>query len=105
MSYMSEKFNTARSYLMLPHEKGEAYSIMTAFHECNLGLMGYEGAGLEEDDKADLDKLLAFMNTDGIADDPVKGKWLVKAEGFCFEEKSEISRIIESLCYAFARKS
>lgn len=105
MSYLSEKFNVARSFLMLPHPNGESQSIADAFHECHLAMTGYNGEGLSPDDQADFEKLRELMNTDFVPENPEKGKWFAKAETFTLDQKFEVSRVIDALANAFSRES
>jgi len=74
-SYPAEKFSTARRYLMLPHTKGEAESIMLAFHECSLGLHDLDRDDLDENARDWVRKLEELMNTDGLNDPSDRGLW------------------------------
>jgi hypothetical protein len=99
-SYASEKFDRARSNLMLPHPQGEASSIMWAFHECHLGLNGVNPSNLPEQIRGQVTKLLALMDTTGIQHGN-EGAWMAKAETFDNEQKRELSSLVDELCYWF----
>ncbi len=101
-AYPSEKFSVARSTLMLPHPRGEAASITDAFRSCSLGLARVDKNTLDDDARRLVMDLDDLMNTDGLEDpDGKKGLWMVKAETFTDEQKSQLSLIIDSLAVFF----
>lgn len=100
-SYASEKFNRARSCLMLPHSRGEAASIADAFHECHLGLHELDRTDIDDHATSLLRKLDSFMDTSGVHPSSGEGQWQAKAEAFSRDEKVELSNIIDELAYMF----
>lgn len=101
-AYASEKFAVARSTLMLPHSKGEAFSIAMAFHECALGLAGVDRDSLDDDARGWVTNLEVLMDTTGLDDpDGQKGLSMIKAEHFSNEEKFEVSNTIDTLAMWF----
>ncbi|WP_433691782.1 hypothetical protein [Herbaspirillum seropedicae] len=100
-SYQSEKFAAARSALMLPHTKGEATSVAEAFFQCSLGLEHIADEGLDDDARAWLQQLSAFMDTSSIQDLRNRGAYLVKAEQFTIDELLQISILIDELATWF----
>lgn len=101
-SYQAEKFAAARSALMLPHPKGEAASIASAFHECHLGLHQIDRSQLDDNAKDWLATLDALMDASGLADSHGKGLWQIKAETLTVNDKFELSRIVDELAHWFA---
>jgi len=103
-TYPSEKFSVARSSLMLPHPRGEAASIASAFHECSLGLHDVRDEDLDNHARGWVAKLRELMDTSGIQDPTGRGMWLIKAEQLSEEEKFELSRIVDELAHWFRRE-
>lgn len=104
-AYPSEKFSIARSSLMLPHPRGEAASIVSAFHECSLGLHGLRDEDLDDSARGWVAKLKELMDTSGIQDPTVRGMWFIKAERLTDDEKLELSRIVDELARWFREHS
>ena len=86
---------------MLPHTKGEAESIMLAFHECSLGLHDLDRDDLDENARDWVRKLEELMNTDGLNDPSDRGLWKVKAEQLSNDEKTGLSRVVDELAHWF----
>jgi len=93
--YQAEKFSSAVRALMLPHAKGEAEAIVTAFHECNLAFNDIDRDDLDEGAKEWVQKIEEYMNSDG--EDDLQGKWLIKAAKMTEEEKAELSECVYEL--------
>jgi hypothetical protein len=102
-SYPAEKFSVARHCLMLPHPKGEAESIMHAFHECSLGLHDLDRDGLDDNARKWVRKLEELMSTDGLDDPSGRGLWVIKAERLSINDKIELSRVVDELACWFDR--
>ncbi|MBK5275849.1 MAG: hypothetical protein JJE30_12455 [Desulfuromonadales bacterium] len=102
-SYPSEKFSVARHSLMLPHPKGEAESIMHAFHECSLGLHDVDRDSLDDDARKWVHELEELMNTGGLEDPTSKGLWVIKAEQLTIDNKFRLSHIVDELACWFDR--
>lgn len=102
-SYQAEKLSVARSALMLPHYKGEAHAIVSAFHECSLAFHKFDESQLDEISRDWIRKLKNFMDTTDIVDDLGEGKWLVKARSLLIDEQRELSYIIDELAHWFNR--
>lgn len=100
-SYQVEKFSSARRALMLPHDRGEANSIVDAFHECNLAFNLFNESNLSETARNYIRKLKEYMDSTDIVDESGEGTWLVKARAFSTDEKREISHLINELAYLF----
>lgn len=100
-SYPAEKFNRARSCLMLPHSRGEAASIAEAFHECRLGLHDLDTSGIDDTADSWIRNLDDFMDTSSISDASDVGHWQLKAELFSTDQKIELSRVIDELAHWF----
>ena len=65
-AYPSEKFSEARRKLMLPHPRGEAFSISDAFHSCSLGLASVDKGFLDDEAIIQLAKaLLLTLQSNG----------------------------------------
>ena len=103
-SYQAEKFSAARRSLMLPHVKGEAQSIASAFHECSLGLLDLPTDDLDEYVRDWLNQLKDLMDTSGIDDTSGLGNWALKAEQMTADQKFELSRVIDELADWFERE-
>ena len=103
--YTSEKFNTARCNLMLPHTKGEAASIAGAFHECTLGLSDRNLDALNEDARSWVLELEAYMDTSGLEDPDGRGLWEVKAQTFSSDDQLKISNLVDELAHWFGSES
>ncbi|MDD5037145.1 MAG: hypothetical protein PHE55_20655 [Methylococcaceae bacterium] len=103
-AYQSEKFYRARSMLMLPHPRGEAESIANAFHECSLGLQNINVDDLPAGVKNWVILLSNLMDTSGLSDPDKRGLWAVKAESFSFDQKIELSRVVNELSDWFDMK-
>lgn len=107
-SYPAEKFKAARTYLMLPHPKGEAASIASAFFECSLGISKIEPDEPDElDDYArdSLGKLKELMNTLGLKDPADRGLHTIKAEKLTIEQRRELSSAVDELASWFDLKT
>ena len=90
---------------MLPHPRGEAASISSAFHECSLGLHELDRQDVDDNAAQWLRQLDDLMNTDGLEDPHEKGTWLVKAEQLSEDQKFDLSRIIDELAHWFDREN
>lgn len=101
--YPVEKFSAARHILMLPHPNGEEESIVSAFHECSLGLKSIDKDALDDSQREWIIALERLMNTDGLEDPFEKGLWRVKAEALTESEKFELSRVVDELATSFGR--
>ncbi len=104
-SYPVENFSTARYALMLPHPKGEAESIMRAFHECSIGLHNLDRAGLDANALRWVCKLEDLMNIDGLEDPSGRGLFIIKAELLSEGEEFELSHLVNDLAEWFNRAS
>lgn len=97
MSYLSEKFSSARSALMLPHVNGEVRSITTAMHEASLGLDKLDRSTLEpslQDYLREFDKL---MDTTGLSDPNDEGLHAVKARSFTVDQQAQFSSLVDEI--------
>jgi hypothetical protein len=103
-AYQSEKFSVARSCLMLPHTRGEAESIASAFHECSLGLHQLDLNSVSDDARSWIRRLNEFMDTRGLSDPNKAGLWSIKAESLTTDEQIELSRIVDELANYFHRE-
>lgn len=102
MSYQSEKFAAARSSLMLPHPKGEANSIASAFFNCSLALDGIDRSKLKPEQKYLVDQLDKLMDTTGLSDPGGQdGLHYVKAKTLTVDDQAELSHVVEELVTAF----
>ena len=104
VSFLGEHFGNARRALMLPHSRGEAESIMDAFHECDIGLYGIDRSKFEDTPRAWVEKLDTLMNTAGLSDPSSEGLWLIKARKLTVDNKPELSRIVDELANWFNRR-
>ncbi|TAM80588.1 MAG: hypothetical protein EPN47_15110 [Acidobacteria bacterium] len=102
--YQSEKFSTARRLLMLPHPRGETHSIVSAFHECSLGLQDVSEEDLDETAGEYVRRLRELMDTTGLEDPTGEGVWWVKARAMTESDEFEIARIIDELASWFGRE-
>jgi len=102
--YPAEKFSVARLSLMLPHPRGEATSIASAFHEISLGLYDLDEVDLDEQARSWINEINELMDTTGIKDPSGRGQWLIKAEQLTEDQKFELSRIVNELAYWFDRQ-
>ena len=100
--YPAEKFAAARRALMLPHPKGEAESIVLAFHECELGLMKLPLDELDQNARSWVQTLRELMSTDVI---PATsgGTWSAKAERLTEDERAMLSEVVDELAHWFRR--
>ena len=98
LNYPKEKFSVARSTLMLPHPRGEASSISSAFHEISLGLADLDKSCLDDDARRWIEEIEELGKTDGIDDPDGKGLWLLKAESRTGDQKRQLSLAVDSMC-------
>ena len=96
-AYPAEKFAAARRILMVPHPKGEAYSIAVAFHECELGLGDMQPDDFDDDAKRWVSTVTSLMDTTGIDDQHGRGTAFIKAESLSVDEQSQFAHAIDSL--------
>lgn len=104
-SYQAEKLSSARSSLMLPHTRGEAESIASAFHELSLAFHQLDVRALGDSAQRWVTKLQEYMDTTGISDSDGEGTWVIKARTFNSDEKLEISHTVDELADWFDRES
>lgn len=104
MSYQSEKLNQARRALMLPHQKGEAASIAAAFLEIDLALHHFDETSVESYARDKIQRLRQIMDTSSKQHGSETGAWTAKAKGFSFEEKVEVSNLVDQLAWWFNEK-
>jgi hypothetical protein len=105
MSYQSEKLNQARRALMLPHVKGEAASIAAAFLEIDLALHHFDETAVESYAREKIQRLRQIMDTSQTQHGSETGAWQAKAKGFSFEEKLEVSNLVDQLAGWFGEQS
>jgi hypothetical protein len=86
---------------MLPHPRGEAASIASAFHECFLGLGDLIRDDLDPDARTWIATLEALMGTTGIQDPSGRGTWQIKAETLTEDERFTLSRTVDELAWWF----
>lgn len=103
-SYQSEKFSVARTCLMLPHTRGEAESIASAFHECSLGLHQLDINSVSDDARSWIRSLNELLDTSGLSDPSKVGLWTIKAESLTTDEQIELSRVVDELASYFGRE-
>ena len=101
MSYQSEKLNQARRALMLPHQKGESSSIAAAFLEIDLALHHFDENAVESYAREKILRLRQIMDLGTKQHGSETGAWTAKAKGFSFEEKSEVSNLVDQLARWF----
>jgi len=104
-TYASEKFATARSYLMLPHPDGDTKSIADAFSECSLSLRTFNHDDLDDGARTSLRKLEELMGTTGLDDPLHRGLYTIKAERLSIDQKAELSEVIDYLASWFDAQS
>lgn len=104
-SYPAEKFKAARTYLMLPHPKGEAASIANAFAECSFAISKVDPESLDDHARDSLAKLKELMDTLGLKDPADRGLYTIKAEKLTIEQRRELSSIVDELASWFDIKS
>lgn len=97
MTYLSEKFDSARSALMLPHVKGEINSIASAMFEASLGLDKLNRSTLEPSLQDYLRQLDGLMDTTGLSDPDGEGLHTVKARSFTVDEQAQFSHVIDQI--------
>jgi succinate dehydrogenase flavin-adding protein (antitoxin of CptAB toxin-antitoxin module) len=105
MSYQSEKLNQARRALMLPHQKGEAASIAAAFLEIDLALHHFDETTVESYARDKIQRLRQIMDTSAKQHGSETGAWTAKAKGFSFEEKLEVSNLVDQLAWWFGENA
>jgi hypothetical protein len=93
--YQAERFRSAVRALMLPHPKGEAEAIATAFQECHLAFKDIDRDDLDEGAKEWVQKIEESMNA--VGEDNLREKWLIRAEKLNVEEKTELSECVYAL--------
>lgn len=97
MSYLSEKFASARSALMLPHVKGEINSITTAMFEASLGLERVDRSKLDPSLQHFVRQLDALMDTTGLSDPDGEGLYAVKARSFTVDQQAQFSNLVDEI--------
>lgn len=100
-SYQAEKFAQARRNLMLPHTQGEAQAIAGAFHECSLGLHGFDRTLLDQNSTLWVNQLDSLMDTNGLTDPSGQGLWAVKASRLTSDDKIQLSHVVDELAHWF----
>ena len=103
--YPAEKFSTARQALVAPHAQGDLVAVVTAFHECRLGLHRMNRSKLDQTARGWIYALECFMSTEGFSDAGGESAWDLKAKTLSAEQKSEIGRLIDELAQWFATNS
>jgi hypothetical protein len=104
-SYQAEKLSSARSALMLPHTRGEAESIASAFLELSHAFHQLDIDALGSDAQRWIEKLRRYMDTTGVLDPDGEGAWVVKARTFTSDDQLEISRSVDELAHWFDSES
>jgi hypothetical protein len=104
-SFPAEKFKAARSYLMLPHPKGEAASIAAAFAECAVGISKVDPADLDDYARELLHKLNVLIDPVGLRDPADRGMHTIKAEKLTIEQRRELSATVDEFASWFDLKS
>jgi hypothetical protein len=99
--YASQKFDQARSNLMLPHSQGEAQAIAHAFRECSAGLEDIDRSKLDDNAAAMVRKLEDLMSTDGLRDPTREGLHVVKARLLNQDDKIQLSGLVDNLAHWF----
>ncbi|KGR44446.1 hypothetical protein [Xanthomonas vasicola] len=103
MSYQTEKFNVARSNLMLPHPRGEDASIAEAMFNVTLGLNNYQMPDdFNEDAARQLRELQGMMLTDGLEDPNREGLHSVLARTMDVDQRHRFSTLVDELAWWFA---
>ena len=90
---------------MLPHPRGEAESIVGAFHECTLGLHDIRPEHLDDSARDWVRQLEGLMDDQGISDPGGLGTWHLKAEKLSEAEKFSVSRVIDELAHWFSSRA
>jgi hypothetical protein len=101
----TEKFKAARRHLMLPHPRGEAFSIANAFSECAFGISELNPADLDDYARELLNKLNALIDPIGLRDPAERGMYTIKAEKLSIEQRREMSSTVDELASWFDLKS
>lgn len=102
--YQSKKFSAARRSLMLPHPRGEAESIASAFREISFGLDNLDEGELDEAARNWVEKIKELMDATGIDDPTDRGQLSIKAEQLTEDQKFELSRVLDELAHWFDRR-
>jgi hypothetical protein len=97
MSYLSEKFASARSALMLAHVKGEISSIAAAMQEASLGLSKLNRSLVDPSLQGYLRQLDALMDTTGLSDPKGEGLHTVKARTFSVDQQAQFSNLVDEI--------
>ena len=103
-SYQAKCFSAARRALMLPHEKGEAQSIASAFLECMKCLHELDRSGLEESARDAVRVVDRLIDTAGIDDPDKVGTFVLRAERLTRQERHELSRVVDELAHWFTQR-
>ncbi len=103
MSYQAEKFNVARSCLMLPHPQGEESSIANAMFNIMIGVHDYHVPDdFNEDAARQLVELREMMNTDGLQDPNREGLHIVLARTMDVDQRQRFSKLVDELAWWFS---
>ncbi len=103
--YPAEKFSTAHQALVTPHTQADHVAVVTAFHECRLGLHRMNRSKLDQTARGWIYALECFMSTEGFSDAGGESAWDIKAKTLSAEQKAEIARLIKELAGWFATHS
>ena len=87
---------------MLPHPRGEADSVATAFFEIQLALDEFDETGLDDNSREWVGRLKDFMDISGLSDPSSEGLFTVKARTFNTDDKLEISHLVDELAHWFS---
>ena len=101
--YAAEKFESARSVLMLPHPQGEDQSIASAFIECRHGLDRLDRNNLDDDSRRWIGQLEKLMSTTGLEDARGEGLFILKARTLSIDDQVQLSSVVDELAHWFRR--
>ena len=99
-TYLHEKLCAARRSLMLPHPRGEEESLVSAMHECSLGL-GSSARPEDFDEHADgwVRTIQQTIDTTGLVALGDEGTFMVKARSMSDDDRMTFANAVDELAF------
>ncbi|ODT76129.1 hypothetical protein ABS71_03675 [bacterium SCN 62-11] len=104
--YQGEKLSQARSALMLPHSRGEEYSLADAFSFCDRAFTGFSLDRIKDPEALrHVMVIQRWMDTSGLSEDVSgEGTWVKRGRMMSVDNKLEFSRAVDELADWFNRE-
>jgi hypothetical protein len=104
--YQGEKLSQARSALMLPHSRGEEFSLADAFAFCDRAFTNFNMDRIRDSEALrHIATIQRSMDTTGLTEDASgAGTWVKRGRMMSVDQRSEFSRAVDELADWFNRE-